>query len=144
MVALLVEALAARDRTRLAEVLDPQVRLRAVLPSRFVDLTGAAEVAGELLGWFEELDEITVVTTGIEPIADLWHVGFRFALRGAEPDQLVEQHAFCVIENGLISVIRLVCSGFRPTHPAPAVSRYLDAIGDGCATLTPRIAAAMR
>lgn len=143
----LIEALATRDRAGLAEVLDRQVRLRAALPSRFVDLTGAAEVAGEMLGWFEEVAEIAVVDTRVEPIGDIWHAGFRFALRGAEPEEVVEQHAFCAVADGSITVIRLACSGFRPAHvPAapPAVARYIDALGDGCATLTPRIATALR
>jgi TusA-related sulfurtransferase len=138
----LVEALAAGDRPALTGLLAAEVRLRALLPSRSVDRTGAAEVAEEMLGWFAEVPEIVPLSRSVDTVAGLWHLAYRFALRGTGPEEVVEQHAYCTVPDGTITAIRLVCSGFRPV--APEAARRLDALGEGCATLTPRIAAALR
>ena len=151
-----VVALAARQRSALLDSLDGDVRLRALLPGRDVDLTGAPEVADELLGWFADVPHITPLETRVEPVGDLWHAGYRWQLDGLMPTLLVGQQAYCTVRNERITTIRMVCSGFRPVsgptnaHPglstpeALAVDATIEALGEGCATLTPRIAAIMR
>jgi TusA-related sulfurtransferase len=69
-------------------------------------------------------------------------VAWRFTLCEAGADLVVEQHAYCTVAAGRIVAIRLICSGFRPAEGGAEAT--LDALGDGCSTLTPRIAAAMR
>jgi TusA-related sulfurtransferase len=151
-----VAALATRQRSALLESLDDDVRLRALLPRRDVDLTGSPGVADELLGWFAEVPHIAPLETRVEPMGDLWHAGYRWQLDGLVPTLLVEQQAYCTVANGRITTIRLVCSGFRPVsgptnaHTSPSTPEALvvvatiEALGEGCATLTPRIAATMR
>ncbi len=161
----LIEALARGDQPALTALLAPAVQLRAVLPRRYVDVAGPAAVTGEMLGWFAEVPEIVVLQARADTVGGVWHATLRFALYGLGPRRVVEQHAYCEVQDGLITTIRLVCSGFRPepapedlgrTVPAPgepAVSgepvagvpaHSIDALGDGCATLTPRIAAELR
>jgi TusA-related sulfurtransferase len=145
-----VQALAARDRPGLLAGLADDVRLRAQLPRRDVERIGAGAVADELLGWFDDVPEIVVQRAQAQPLADLWHAEFRFGLRGLTPEQVVEQHWYCTVEDGRVTALRLICSGFRPLPSAvtagsgPRPARVMDALGDGCATLTPRIAAALR
>ena len=140
----LIQALADRNRPVLLAGLAEDVLLRALLPSRYVERTGAAAVADELLGWFAEVPEIVVQHAHVEPLADLWHAEFRFGLLGLDPERVVEQHAYCTVADQAVTAIRLVCSGFRPVSTDPRPARVIDALGDGCATLTPRIAATMR
>ena len=143
----LIDALARHDRSRLAEVMAATVSLRALLPGRYVELAGVDAVAAEMLGWFDEVPEIVMAQANVEPVGDIWHAAFRFALRGMGVERVVEQHAYCTVVDGSIDTIRLLCSGFRPAHPPeaqPRADRYLDALGAGCATLTPAIAAALR
>src|SRR2546423_12644070 len=99
----LIETLATGDRPGLAEVLDPGVRLRALLPSRNVDLTGPAEVTGEMFGWFAKVPRIVAEHTQVDTVGDLWHAAYRFSLLGMAPDRLVEQHAYCVGERRAIT-----------------------------------------
>jgi TusA-related sulfurtransferase len=73
--------------------------------------------------------------TEVEPVGDTWHAGYRFTNDGV----VMEQHAYCTVVDDQITRIRLVCSGTRPDG-----SRTLDALGDGCATLTPKIAAELK
>jgi tRNA 2-thiouridine synthesizing protein A len=152
----LVKALAGRDRPVLDEVLDGEVVLRALLPRRYVELVGAEPVAEEMLGWFAEVPEIAPVRTGVDTVGDVWHAALRLSLRGIAPERVVEQHAYCAVEGGVVAAIRLICSGSRPVDASPAVpsavppsavplsAAAIDALGEGCATLTPRIAAALR
>ncbi len=159
----LIDALASGDRPALEEILDEDARLQALLPRRYVELTGPAVVAGEMLGWFEDVPEVVPVHTHVETVGDVWHAAYRFALRGTSPEQVVEQHAYCTLADGSITAIRLVCSGFRPATPVeaaqgdaarsaaagaqadrPKADRHIEALGYGCASLTPRIAAELR
>jgi TusA-related sulfurtransferase len=151
-----VAALTTRRRSALLDSLDGDVQLRALLPRRHVELTGAVEVADELLAWFAEVPHIVALETRVEPVGDLWHAGYRCQLDGLTPRLVVEQHAYCEVSTGRITAIRLLCSGFRPlpgpasAHSGPstpeglAVEATIEALGEGCATLTPRIAATMR
>jgi TusA-related sulfurtransferase len=140
----LVDTLASRDRQSLVAVLASDVRLRALLPRRSVDVTGPAGVADEMLGWFDDVPEIVPVHRTVDAVGDVWHAGYRFALRGLVPERVVDQQAYCTVHDGAVSHIRLACSGFRPVRAVPEPAQRMDALGDGCATLTPRIAAALR
>jgi TusA-related sulfurtransferase len=149
----LVEALASRDRAGFDEILDHDVRLRALLPSRYVEHAGVTAVADEMLGWFSDVPEIVPLRTDVDTVGDRWRASFRFALRGGSIERVVEQHWYCDVADGKITGLRLTCSGFRPvtdgsTTPAatesPVADQRIDALGDSCATLTPRIAAAIR
>jgi tRNA 2-thiouridine synthesizing protein A len=138
----LVDALESVDGVGLAGVLAGDVRLRASLPSRDEDRSGRAEVAELMLSWFRDSTDITRVHGAVDRIGDAWHASWRFTLREAGAGYVVEQHAYCTVTDGLIGSIRLICSGFRQTDTGAEVT--LDAVGEGCATLTPRIASAMR
>jgi TusA-related sulfurtransferase len=141
-VAQLIQALAEQDRAALLARLDDSVVLRALLPSRYVERGGAPAVADEMLGWFSEVPRILVRQAEVDAIGDLWHGAFRFDLLGSGSDWVVEQHLYCTVADGAITTVRLVCSGFQPATVEP--TRVIEALGHGCATLTPRIAAAMR
>jgi TusA-related sulfurtransferase len=140
----LVQALALRDRATLLAHLSDDVVLKALLPRRYVEHSGPTAVADEMLGWFEEVPEIVVRHCEVERVADVWHAGFQFGLLGLAPEHVVEQHAYCTVADGTVTTIRLLCSGFRPVQVEPRPDRVVDGLGDGCATLTPRVAAAMR
>jgi TusA-related sulfurtransferase len=134
----LAAAIADRCRPRLEALLHPEVRLRALLPRRSVDLAGAGAVAAELVGWFDGIAEVSVLRTTVEPVGDVWHVGYRLGLTAG---LVTEQHIYLTLRDGAIDGMRLLCSGFRP---AAGEHGRIDALGVGCAGLTPRIAAAMR
>jgi TusA-related sulfurtransferase len=131
----LVEALGAADRAALYEVLDENVELRALLPTRYVEVAGSTAVAERMLIWFSEVPDLVPEATRVERVGDTWHAGYRFTNAGV----VMEQHAYCTVADDKITRIRLVCSGTRPE-----ATHLLDALGDGCATLTPRIAAELK
>jgi tRNA 2-thiouridine synthesizing protein A len=148
LVTRLIGALATVDRSALEQLPHPDAQLRAVLPRRYVERSGRDAVATEMTGWFDEVPRIDPVRTQVSLVGDVWYAGLRFDLHGLPEEYVVEQHAYCTVVDGAITAIRLVCSGFRPAAPAPAPAPLpfgcIDALGEGCATLTPRIAAAVR
>jgi TusA-related sulfurtransferase len=155
----LINALAARDRSALLGLLAEDVRLRAVLPSKQLDLVGAGPVVDKMTGWFADSPELVPLASNVDLVGDVLYAGYRFAMRGGPVEEVVEQHAYLAVDGGRITHVRLVCSGFRPAAPpdeditapvadptetAPEADRRLDALGQGCATLTPLIAGALR
>jgi hypothetical protein len=111
----LVAALAERDFSRLTDALTPDVRMRAVLPSGFVELSGAKAAAAKYSAWFGDAEELELVRSGCEAIADRLHVFYR--LRVTKPGnlaKLVEQHLLCVSNGDRITRLDLVCTGFLP------------------------------
>lgn len=131
----LVEALAAADPAALHDVLHENVKLHALLPTRYLEVAGSPAVAKTMLGWVEDVPTVDPDATHVEPIGDTWHAGYRFTNAGV----VMEQHAYCTVIGDRITRIRLVCSGTRPDG-----AQMLDALGDGCATLTPKIAAELK
>jgi TusA-related sulfurtransferase len=138
-VAAMITALAGQDREALRSTFTGEATLRALLPRRLAEATGPDAIADVMLGWFDDVPLIVPVETGVEAVGDVVHGWFRFDLGGMDVARVVEQHAYCTVAGGLVDRLRIICSGFRPV-----ADQRIDARGDGCATLTPKIAAAMR
>jgi TusA-related sulfurtransferase len=134
----MVDALQTGDRAGLESVFTEDVSLRASLPHRDVERSGAADAADLMLSWFSGRGEIKRIGFAISSVADIGHVSYRFAVHDPGSDLVIEQKAYCRFAGDRIDSIRLLCSGFRAT------GAFLGALGEGCATLTPRIASAMR
>jgi hypothetical protein len=109
-------ALAAKDASRLQELLHPEIDFRGLTPNRSWEASGADEVLTVLLGsWFEDADEIReLVRLETGGVADRDRVGYSFAVSNPDGDFLVEQQAYLSSRDGRIDWIRIVCSGFRP------------------------------
>jgi hypothetical protein len=111
----LVAALAERDFERLARKLAPAVRMRALIPPGPVELTGAKPAAARFASWFGESDGLELVQSGSDEVGDRLHVFYRLRVkRPGDPWKVIEQHLFCALDDGHITALDLVCSGFRP------------------------------
>jgi SnoaL-like protein len=114
----LVAALAGRDFTRLAGLLSADVRMRALIPPGLLELSGAEAVAAKFSSWFGDAEELELVRSGSDVVADRLHVFYR--LRVTKPGtagKIVEQHLLCTYDDDRLSAFDLVCSGFRPDEP---------------------------
>ena len=110
-----VSALAERDFGRLADTLAPDVRLRALIPPGPVELAGAKPAAARFASWFGESVRLELVRSGSEDVGDRLHVFYRLRVkRPGDPWKIIEQHLFCTLDDGRITALDLVCSGFRP------------------------------
>jgi hypothetical protein len=110
----LVAALAERDFDRLAGTLAPDVRMRALIPPGPIDLSGAKPAAARFAAWFGESDGLELVHSGSDEVGDRLHVFYRLRVkRPGDPWKVIEQHLFCALDEGRITALDLVCSGFR-------------------------------
>ena len=109
-----VEAVAAQDRAALAECFVPDVLFRALTPPGYRERTSAAEAAALVTQWFGESTELRLLDSHGYDVGDRMHVSYRFT--GVENGEtyVVEQHLFCVLQDGKIARADLLCSGFRP------------------------------
>lgn len=135
-----VAGLAARDSERLEACFRPQARLRALVPFGLQEHSGAANLAARFASWFAEGATIRVLDESAEPLADRLHLRYRF--REVYPDsevEIIEQNAFCAVEQGQIASMDLVCSGHRPevTPKGAGVHRF-DAGDLGCGSGLPQ------
>ncbi|TMK60523.1 MAG: nuclear transport factor 2 family protein [Actinobacteria bacterium] len=120
-----VAALTEKNFGRLADTLAPDVRLRALIPPGPVELAGVGRAAERFATWFGE-SELELVQSGSDEVADRLHVFYRLrAQRFGDPWKIIEQHLFCALDEGRITALDLVCSGFRPDATgAPSTSTH--------------------
>jgi ketosteroid isomerase-like protein len=113
-------AVAAQDSARLRATLADEIDFQALTPGAHWQAAAGREVADDIvLGrWFapgREIRELCAVTTG--RVADCEHVAYRLRVRKDGRDYLVEQQAYYRADDGRISWLRMLCSGYREAGP---------------------------
>ena len=103
----------ARDPHRLAAVLTPTARLRALLPGGPLEAGGAQNAAALLCSLFADFDTVEVADSAGEPVGDRLVIHNRFQVGQHTTRWVVTQTAVCTAEDGRLSVIDLLCSGFQ-------------------------------
>ena len=110
-----VRAIAEKDREQLLRLLAPDVDFRGMTPGRFWETDRAETLVDDVLfTWFapdEVVEEVLAVDTGW--LADREHVSYRFVVRTPDGKHLVEQQAYLTVDDGRITWLRSMCSGFR-------------------------------
>jgi ketosteroid isomerase-like protein len=110
-------ALAARDASRLRELLAPDIDFRALTPNKFWESNSASEVIDDvMLGrWIEPTDHIDEVESiEHDTVVDRERVGYRVRGTNADGPFVLEQQAYYTVVDGRIVWLRIMCSGFRP------------------------------
>jgi menaquinone-9 beta-reductase len=112
-----LSALTARDFDALEHFFSPTMRMRALLPGGPVELHGSASATSAFVGWFQDVEEFSVVSTSHGEVADKVQMRWQFVIRWRDEvsTRAVEQTAYAKVIDGRIAVLDLVCSGFRPT-----------------------------
>ena len=119
--AVFARALAAKDFSRVRDLLHPEIDFRGLTPNRSWAASNAdAVISGVLREWFEDSDEIEALESlESDAFADRERVGYRFSVRNPQDRFLDDQQAYLSARDGRIGWIRVVCSGFRPAGPQP-------------------------
>ena len=109
--------MATKDFDRVAGLLHPEIDFRGLTPNRSWEATGRDAVVDEVFRqWLDHSDHVEEVTSvNTSSFADREHLSYR--LRGHNEDGAfaVEQQAYYQVQNGQISWMRVLCSGFRPS-----------------------------
>ena len=110
------QSLAKKDFDHVAELLHPEVELRAVTPRKFWEADDPQTAISEVFRqWFGDADEIEeLVKVESDAFADRERVGYRLRVRRDGVMHLVEQQAYLSERDGRIGWMRIVCAGYRP------------------------------
>lgn len=112
----LLDAIAARDYSRIEECFSENTSLRVLTPGPLREFDGAADAAGRFRFWLETLEEFELLDGDVEDIADRVRIRYRF--RGRDPEkgwQLNEHTGYAKVRHGRIRAMNVTCAGFRPT-----------------------------
>jgi hypothetical protein len=113
-----LEGLADRDFERLSKCFHPHARARLLIPPGLMTPTNAVGIAGKFRQWFGDADVFELEESDITQMSDRLHISYRIRLREDGEWYLCEQQTYCIVEEGVIEAIDLICSGFRPGEPA--------------------------
>jgi TusA-related sulfurtransferase len=118
-----LSALAAKDFNALGHIFLPEVRFRGLVPSSEQYGATASEAVGLLRDWFGDKDTIEIVQSAIDLVDNVLSIRYRLMVHDSQDGwQVIEQHAYCELREGMIAEMRLICSGF---HPDPNYSKEL-------------------
>lgn len=115
-----IKSLSARDFGALEQCFSPTMRMRALLPGGPVELHGSARSLAAFIGWFQDVDDFSVVGSGQSQVADRLEISWHFKLRwpGESITREIRQVGYAKVIGGQIAVLDLLCSGFRPQSQA--------------------------
>jgi TusA-related sulfurtransferase len=144
-----LHALVAQNFDSLEMLYKPVVRFRAIVPSgeRLGNTSG--ESAGWFRKWFGKCDAIQLIQSSAKPVFDRLYISYQLRVHdGVDGWRVIEQHAYGQVQDGQITDMWLICSGFRPDldfsekagvsalqSPQPHLSGdlFYDAGSKGCA-----------
>ncbi len=122
-----VAALAAKDTEALLGIFASEVTFRGMTPGRFWEANSPADVVQDVLyQWFDQDDIVEDVEhVEVGKLVDRQRVVYRFRIRTGNKVYRAEQCAyFDLDDDGRVSRMNVMCSGFRPladaTQPEPA------------------------
>jgi ketosteroid isomerase-like protein len=107
-------ALASRDYDGLEACFQDHVNFRALVPSGLREGIGPQVTVAWLRRWFEDADLFDMQKMNVDVVVDRLHITYRIRLRKEGLTQIIEQQAYCSVNDGHITDMKLLCSGFRP------------------------------
>jgi len=107
-------ALAARDYAGLEACFAADAAFQALVPRGLRAGTGPAEAVGWLRRWFGAADRLVLEAASVALVVDRLHVSYGFRVHEDGVWTRIEQQAYCVVADGRIQIMHVLCSGFRP------------------------------
>jgi hypothetical protein len=112
--------LAAQDFGQIGAALSADAHLRALLPAGLRDWTGAGAIADRFAGWFGDTEHFELADAGVVEVGGRLHLHWRLRLRAERLGAgwfTVEQQAYADTgDDGRITRLDLLCTGYRPEH----------------------------
>jgi TusA-related sulfurtransferase len=138
-----LEALAARDFERLQTLFANPVRFRALVPRGLREAGQPHEAAAWFKKWFADSDYFSIQSSTVDQVADRISVSYRFRGHDASGWYVVEQKAYCQVQDDAIQDMALVCSGFckDPSEAQPVGLARDQSLEPGAANPKARFAA---
>ncbi len=113
-----IDALAARDFDAVVRTLADDVRFRALVPRRVIELTGRDAVRSTLDTWFGDADRWELVEAVVGEVGGRIYLRWRLRVTKAALGPgtfVVEQQVYADAgADGTLADVALLCTGFRP------------------------------
>jgi len=112
-----VQALLAKDWTRVEGAVDPGIDFRALTPGRPWEATTRKDLIEEVFQqWFGPSDDIyEILAISTDRVVGSNRVVYRFLARKPDGDYVCEQTAYYDEAKGRITNLRILCTGFLPS-----------------------------
>lgn len=110
-----LDALGRRDYDALATCFADDATLRAIVPPGVREADGPEAIAARFRMWTGEMADYELLEAEAAPFAEVLRL--RYVARGIEAGTgptMFEQTAYAEVADGLITKMRLACSGQRP------------------------------
>jgi TusA-related sulfurtransferase len=109
-----VNALTVQDFEGLKNLFQTTVRFRAVTPSKAIHEKTNIKAMAWFQDWFGDCDTLQIMQSTVESAFDWLYLAYRLRIHSPEDGwQVIEQHAYCAVQNEQIADMWLLCSGFR-------------------------------
>src|SRR5215469_4765245 len=113
-----LQGLADQDFARLGGALAADAHLRALLPKGLREWNGGEEIAGQFARWFGDTEDFELVEATLGEVGGRLQLRWRLRLRAERLGAgwfTVEQQSYADAgEDGRITRLDLVCTGYRP------------------------------
>ena len=155
-----IQAIAANDLERLTPLCSPRVTSRLLLPGGLVTYSNPADLVARYREWFGDYSDIRVEASRAALVGRRLGIFYRLLLQDQGDTERIEQQLYCILKDGRVSQLHLVCSGFQAVEmneevammdaqevgqPDPVRDALLEFHSDApdtsstCALLTPMI-----
>lgn len=144
-----LKALETKDFDGLEKLYKADVRFRATVPSGERLGKTSLEAAKWYRRWFGDSDFIQILHSDAAPLFNRFYMSYRLRLHDKDDGwRLIEQQAYCDVQDGQIADMWLICTGFsadpafskerrsgelQPPQPHLGGDIFYDAGSKGCA-----------
>jgi TusA-related sulfurtransferase len=129
-----VDALTSRRYAEAKALLAEGVRFRMLLPGGLEEESSADGAMARFASWFGDADPYECEEAIVRDIGGRVAVTYRLRLRRSGGWEIIQQHQMLDVEEGRVTAIDLLCSGFRPVETRASGRVHRFEAGDlGCA-----------
>jgi hypothetical protein len=98
---------------RLEEFCHPKILSRLLLPAGLVTVQTAADLVAEYRAWFGGCTDFKVEASRVGRIGEKFGISYRFLLQDHGDWYRIEQQLYCILNDGHVAQLHLLCSGFQ-------------------------------
>ena len=102
---------------RLAQFCSPKLLSRLLLPAGLVTVHNAADLVAEYRAWFGGCTDFKVEASRVGRVGQKLGISYRFLLRDGGDWYRIEQQLYCIMKDGFVAQLHLLCSGFQLVEP---------------------------
>ena len=160
-----IRALKEGALDRLEQFCSPKILSRLLLPAGLVTVHSSTDLVAEYRAWFGGCTDFKVEASRVGRIGEKLGIFYRFLLQDQGDWYRIEQQLYCILKDGHVAQLHLLCSGFQLVETAnqeepmdnlkaknqdPTRDSLLEFYPEGsdnastCALLTPMIRANLR